>query len=791
MTYSLQNCGCGCNQSVTPNIPATNDKCRASLESTSIGALVWLQGLDVNLCERFQRLSDVIGLRDCVGTRISIDTPIVTCADFRNQLCNALTQLASGGIANSQTLLVGADCKTYTLPATTPGVETPNTAIDTSTIDMSATGTLGRTISGNVKVSDDAGQLIEIRSDGLYASFDAPSVPTACQQIQAFDAAGDVISGTILVGADCRKYTYNPPTPPGFTITDTASIDLLLTGTNLSAGIRLDPNFIGRVTADGLELTCADVLACAPAVTVIDTTTLDLSITGQQLQGDVKVSIVPGNNIEIKPDGLYVSVCAALDDGPVATPAIPGVTELVGADCNRYTLPTGTNLTVTDTTTVNHTLTGNNLQSSVIVSPSTLISVGPFGLQVLCEDVQDCVFNIANNFWSYNDLGNQVLFNPSADSGNQITNGSDGRPFVPPATDQITVTDTSCINLTITDGNISAVPIISPQAGNILTCENDGLYATTTVDVNITAQDTNCIDIGVTEATPNNFVITAVPVISSDVGNSLQCRVTGLYAAASGLVVASDTDCINMTSVEGPSGTFTVSAQPTISPAAGNKLICTPTGLYSSGATVQALDSQCIDVTVTEGPADTYTVSASPILANTYPGYPAGCNGLVCTPTGLAAPPDSACMTDLILGSNNYSGATIEGQTGGGLPVTINIINPSNCRDAVLKITNSIPEQNQGNTTSPGDTVVQFTTVHQFNLPGVQVTGPITLTTWKTVSSTSVGPDTSSKDITFDFIVPPSFVGSYTSFTTFVQQDGSLDSLVIAPTVLHYDLVTC
>lgn len=686
--YSLQDCGCGCNQSVTPNIPQTNNKCRPTLESTSIGALVWLQGLDANLCEKFQRLSDVLGLRDCAGNLISINTPLVTCADFRNQLCNALTQLASGGVANSQTLLVGADCKTYTLPATTPGIETPNTAVDTTTINMSATGTLGRIISGDVNISDDAGNLLEIRNDGLYANFIPTPSPTACQQIQAFGSGGDAVAGVTLVGADCLKYTYNPPTPPGFTVTDTASVGLTLTGTNLQAIIRIDPDFIGRVTPNGLELTCADVLACAPAVTVIDTSTLDLGITGQQIQGAVRVSTVPGNNIEVKPDGLYVSVCAALDDGPVATPATPGVTELVGADCNRYTLPTGTNLTVTDTTTVNHTLVGNNLQSSVIISPSTLISAGPFGLQVLCEDVQDCVFTITNNFWSYNDLGNSVVFNPSADSGNQLGLGSDGRPYVPPATEQITVTDTSCINLTITGGNISAVPIISPQAGNILSCENDGLYAAATVDIGITGQDTNCIDIGVTEATPNNFVITAVPVISSDLGNSLECRVTGLYAPLSGStplsVVGVDTDCIDITVVEAPLGTFTVSVDPIISAVPDNQIQCTVGGLYVPRTDVQALDSQCIDVTVTEGPAQTFTVSASPIID------PDPCNEIECRAGGLYAPQSSS-------GIGNVTGPALLDPPVPlvGIIVSntecVNIANTSDCRSTSVMISYRMP----------------------------------------------------------------------------------------------------
>ena len=66
-----QSCNCGCSGTVAP---VTNDKCRATLASTSIGELLWIQGLtDVNgaLCERFQRVADVLSLRDCANNIIS------------------------------------------------------------------------------------------------------------------------------------------------------------------------------------------------------------------------------------------------------------------------------------------------------------------------------------------------------------------------------------------------------------------------------------------------------------------------------------------------------------------------------------------------------------------------------------------------------------------------------------------------------------------------------------------------------------------------------------------------
>lgn len=779
--YNLNDCGCGCNQSVTPNLPPTNNRCRPALESTDIQTLVWLKGLDANLCEKFQRLADVLSLRDCAGNLISLDYPLVTCADFRNQLCNALTLLASGGVANSQTLLVGADCKTYTLPVTTPGIETPNTVVDTSTIDFSATGTLGRVISGNVKVSDDVGNEITIRSDGLYASFTAPSVPTACQQIQAFVAAGDAVPGTVLVGADCLKYTYNPPIPPGFTVTDTAGIDLVLTGTNLSGNLRLDPNFIGRVTADGLELTCTDVLACAPPVTVFDTTTVNLGLTGQQLQADVRISTVPGNNLTTNIDGLYLSVCDALNDGPAPTPATPGVTVLVGSDCNQYTLPTTSNLTVIDTTTINQTLIGNQLQASVNVQPNTLLTTGPQGLQVTCETVQDCIFTTANNFWVYNDAGNSVAFAPSADSGNQIVVGTDGRPFVASPTDTITVTDTSCINLTITDGNISAVPIISPQPGNIIQCTNDGLFATATVDVGITAQDTNCIDLGVTEATPNNFVITAVPVISSDVGNTLECRVTGLYASPIGTIEGADTGCINITVNNDVPGIYTVFAEPVISIEVGNQLVCTDNGLYVPVTIVQAADSPCIDITVTESPANLFTISAAPIID------PDPCNSLQCRAGGLFVPEEVRGDADTVTSGPQFSGTLpVSGQF--TTPdLCLSVTNPSSCRSAILTITFQNPATLVTFGTLPWN--VRFESFIDTNLAPVDDTaGFVLLNSWE-LSSAFSNQGNPTSDVVRTFIVPPSFTGNYCMRwrITNVQGDATID---VSSVRLSYTLVT-
>jgi len=529
----LNDCGCGCGCAGAPVTPATTDRCRATLESTSIAQLLWIQGLtDVNgaLCERFQLVADVLGLRDCNNNIISQTTPIVTCAAFKDKLCAVIAGLIPGGEAIVEsTLLVGADCKLYTLPpGGGTGSETPNTATDTNSIDMSASGTLGRNISGTVKISTDAFNIVSIHSDGLYVP--APdAVLTTCQQISNFGNGADLAPGMQVIGSDCLKHTV--PAPEAFTVTDTDSIDLTLTGNNLSADLILDPDFIGRITGSGLELTCNDVLTCAPAVTVNDSNSINLNLIGQQITADLTVDPNAGNDVVVLASGVRVSICDKLAVAVLAGAAIPGTTKLIGSDCFAYTLPTTDNTTVSDTLTIDLNLIGSDISGNVNIDPTGLVSTTGAGINVACDDVQDCVFGISNNFWTYSDVGNTVFFAPSTDVGNQITVGTDNKPYVPGLV--LIADDTACIDLTLIGDTLTADIIISPNADNAITCIGNGLFAITAPDVTITDGTPNsCIQIVVSEPTPDNWEIGATPIISPDSPNALECRANGLFVDA-------------------------------------------------------------------------------------------------------------------------------------------------------------------------------------------------------------------------------------------------------------------
>lgn len=654
----MQLTDCGCNspcldcQHVAPT-PCTKDKCRKSLETTKIAQLVWLQGLDENLCERFMRLVDAVKLRDCAGNAVTLETPVVLCSDFKAQLCAALSGLASGGEAVPDvTQLVGADCKLYTVPAAGEVVETPNAVVDTTTIDFSATGTLNRTISGAVKVSGDVDNIVEVHADGLYVPASAVVVPTACAQLQAFPVGDDITAGTVLIGADCQKHVFPGIPSPGFTVSDTSSVDLVLTGTNLEANVKLDPAGLGTITGNGILVTCAEVLDCAPPVTVLDTISINLSLVGQLLSADAVISPDPANALELHGNGLYVDVCSALDDGLPPVPAVVGTTVLVGADCNRYTIPAAVPLVGGVTPTASTTVAANVVTANVLIDPDNdLIVIGNAGLQVTCEDVQDCVFGINNNFWNYNDLGNVVSFFPSTDVGNQIGVGSDGRPFVPAAA--LTVSDTNCISPVLLAGNLTINPIISAEPNNGILCLADGLFSPTG-NANIQGLATNCFQTTVTPGPNNSFTIQVFPIIQASPNNALVCTPTGLFVP-NAVVQAADTNCINMTVLEGPAGTFTVSAVPIISPAANNALTCTPTGLFSAYPQIVAEDTDCLNVTITGAGTAVQIVRVDPVIS------PIVGNTIQCTPNGLFAAAAAVDVQIAAVDTNTLDLTVVEG----------------------------------------------------------------------------------------------------------------------------------
>ncbi len=341
------------------------------------------------------------------------------------------------------------------------------------------------------------------------------------------------------------------------------------------------------------------------------------------------------------------------------------------------------------------------LQADVIIAPNQLILNTGLGISLTCEQVQDCIFTMTNNFWTYNDGANSVTFNPSSDAGNQISVGTDGRPFVPPAS--LAVQDTPCLDLTLVAGVLSGNPVISPNAGNLIDCLGNGLFVSPS-DVSITGISSDCIQVGVSEPTVNNFEVTAIPILSIAEPNALQCLADGLFVPVVDVQVAvTPNSCIDLTVFESPANSFLFGAAPILSPTVGNALQCLGDGLYvssaASGSTVVVgADSDCLSTGVVEAPAGTFTVTVDPIISADVG------NTLECRLDGLFAQggvalegdtcsPSTPGLFGLVLGSD-LAGAP-EWQNPGRTDktvgaVTLNEINDATNRDTVFWLTDNI-----------------------------------------------------------------------------------------------------
>lgn len=425
----MSNCGCGCTSGCN-TCPQTNPcapKCKSQITSADLGELIYIAGLDINLCKKYQTIIDALGLTDCNGNPIGAGTAIVTCPQFQTELCELLGALTLGAPVAEGTVLVGADCLRHVMPA----FQGPLTFNDTNCIALDVTGNI---VTATPIISPTPGNTLTCTEDGLMSN--------VCTGIQALPDGAAVVAGTELVGADCNIHAM-PAFQAPLTFNDTNCINLTLTGTVVTADPIISPDAGNQLecTANGLFVAETVVPAETP-ITPFDTPTVDINVSGvanHTIQARVKVSANAGNAISEEIDGLYVpDLCTQLADvGGIATPA--GPTDIfINADCEPRTIPALGGLSVLDTVTVDLTLAGTVLSADVEVSsvPDNLLEVRPDGLAVRVASLPGVT---------------------------------------------MTAVDTNCLNLGVTESpdntfTITGNPIISPNAGNQLTCESNGLF---------------------------------------------------------------------------------------------------------------------------------------------------------------------------------------------------------------------------------------------------------------------------------------------------------------------------
>lgn len=510
--------------SCTPN-PCSNcpPKCKP-ITSADLATLVYIGGLDVNYCPKYQEVADVLGLVDCNGDPIVPGQPVVTCAQMQEQLCEIFAAFVSGGALVPGTVVVGANCQTYTMPA----FQAPLVVADTACIDLTLAA---NTLSAAPIISPTAGNSIECTANGLY-------VPDVCEQLS--DITVPVVPAddtTVLVTAGCNRVNLTSY-QGALTVADTPCLDLTLVGDTLSGAPVISPTAGNQLSCSGNGLFVPAPPAETP-LTVVDTPSVNLTASGtanHTLQADVIISPDAGNSAEIHPNGVYVpDVCTQFGDIVGVVVPADETTVFVDRDCNLVSLPAVTEITVDDTVTIDLTLTGGEITGDV---------------------------------------------NVSGVAGNALTVLGDGL-YVPTVDANVTITgvDTNCIDTTVVEGpanvfSISSAPIISPTAGNTLTCTANGLYVPTTgtpdcsaivgqftdsadaldpgdnvlVDdcntyqfPNFLPADTQSIDMSVTRDGSGNFVFSGNAIIApTATGFPASCN--GLQVGAGGLFVNPDHD---------------------------------------------------------------------------------------------------------------------------------------------------------------------------------------------------------------------------------------------------------
>ena len=146
--------------------------------------------------------------------------------------------------------------------------------------------------------------------------------------------------------------------------------------------------------------------------------------------------------------------------------------------------------------------------------------------------------------------------------------------YAPATSFNLSVQDTSTIDLTLTSGVLSAQVVVSPNAGNALQVLPNGLFVPAASSIAV--QDTTSIDLTLTGG-----VLSASVIISPNAGNQLQLLPNGLYVAPSTFsLTVTDTNTVDL-NLAGNNLTANV----IVSPNAGNALQVLPNGLYvGSGA---------------------------------------------------------------------------------------------------------------------------------------------------------------------------------------------------------------
>lgn len=490
--------------------------------------------------------------------------------------CSELTSLAL------QAAPVGAEMMAYdpatltcvriAVPSGGTGSES-TTVADTTTIDLTLTGFQ---ITGVVNVSAAANQAMSILADGLY-------VPTVCSVVATL-AAAPVTATTRVLGYDSATGLCNlVPAGGGVTVTDTLTVDMVLTGTDISANVLISTTAGNSITTNATGIYSPNLclqLQGTPAnlAPALATTTL-LALNGASCE---RVT--------------FCGLLGALDTTTDGTVPVGAEVVYVRADgsCGRAAIPGaagGGVVTATDTTTIDFTITGTDITGFVKISATAFNSVvaNADGLYVptACEQFNllgPGVADATSSILTYStlnggcarvtlcqlietlDTATDLTVPATAEVVYYRTDGSCGRAPLPAGGGGgiVTATDTTTIDFTVVGTDITGSVIISPNAGNQVVNPGNGLF------VPALCTQLNALD----TVTDGTVPVGAEVVYVRADGTCGRAAVPG--AAGGGVVTATDSTTIDFT-ITGTdiTGVVLLSTDP------DNIISIDPTGLYA------------------------------------------------------------------------------------------------------------------------------------------------------------------------------------------------------------------
>lgn len=179
-----------------------------------VDQLVYVQGVNLANCIKFETPTSLV------------------CRVLNNTLPN-------GQAVPNVTQLMGADCRSYTIPLVS---ETPFTVVDTPTVDLSVSGTMGHTLSANVIVSAQDGNQIVINTDGLFVDTITTDICPILTNLPTIGGGTVPLNARVVFvdpnGFGC--YTGTPPTLCSQLNQLDTAVDLLVPGTADVAYVRVD-----------------------------------------------------------------------------------------------------------------------------------------------------------------------------------------------------------------------------------------------------------------------------------------------------------------------------------------------------------------------------------------------------------------------------------------------------------------------------------------------------------------------------------------------------------------------